>query len=511
MTDRIEELTDSLAGYVWQTVLKFPDNPALDLDDRQYTYRELYNTAASISQSILELDDQGPYVAIMADKSFTCFAGILGILLAGKAYLPLNPRFPAARNLYMLEKARARVVVAGENSDDELDLMLENHTEEIFIIFPEGVEMSQHSNIVPKIVGAVDPAYLLFTSGTTGKPKGVPVSNGNVTSYIEHMQQSFDFGTDDRFTQIFDLTFDLSVHDIFLAWSSGACLCVPKDNSSFAMARFIRDKQPTVWFSVPSVVLLMEKMRLLKPVAFPSIRLSFFCGEALYGHTAKEWKKAVPHSRLVNLYGPTEATIAISQYDLPGNPSEWKSELGIISLGKVFTGNSFILKGETSQADHGELCLSGRQVVNSYFENEEADRDAFFAESVSGEKYYKTGDIVRIDEEGDLYFLGRKDAEVKISGYRVNLKEIENVISGYESVEQAVVIYETADEQGIIIAFIQSDNKEKIVEKDLDGFCRQKLPWYMVPGKFIFVEEIPLNVNGKVDVASLKNKYIHGT
>ena len=509
--DLTEELTDTFARRVWQAVLKFPDNPALELDDRHYTYRELYDTASSISQSILELDDQCPYVAIMADKSFTCFAGILGILLAGKAYLPLNPRFPAARNLYMLEKARVRVVVAGESSDDELEHILDNRAEEIFIIFPEEVEMSQHSNIVPKIVSAEDPAYLLFTSGTTGKPKGVPVSNGNVTSYVDHMQHSYDFRTDDRFTQIFDLTFDLSVHDIFLAWSSGACLCVPKDSSSFAMARFIHEKQPTVWFSVPSVVVLMDRMRLLKPGTFPSVRHSFFCGEALQVKSAKSWKTAAPQSRMVNLYGPTEATIAISKYDLPGNPDEWKSELGIISLGKIFNGNSFILKGEVSQAHQGELCLSGRQVVNSYFENEEADQDAYFTEPVSREKYYKTGDIVRIDEEGDLYFLGRKDAEVKISGYRVNLKEIENVISGYESVEQAVVIYEAADELGIIMAFILSGNKEKNVEKDLDAFCRQKLPWYMVPGKFIFVEEIPLNVNGKVDVTSLKNKYIHGT
>jgi acyl-coenzyme A synthetase/AMP-(fatty) acid ligase len=355
------------------------------------------------------------------------------------------------------------------------------------------------------------PAYLFFTSGTTGKPKGVPVSSGNLSSYLDFMLRTYDFQPEDRFTQNFDLTFDLSVHDIFLAWSSGACLCVPHDNSSFVMAGFIREKKPTVWFSVPSVVMLMGRMRLLKPGAFPSIRLSFFCGEALHSRTADAWKSAALQSRIVNLYGPTEATIAISQYELPDNSKLWKSALGIISIGRVFKGNRFTLQGAGPVQCEGELCLSGNQVVDGYFENEEADKDSFCIDPVSRQKWYNTGDLVKEDKDGDLFFYGRKDAEVKISGYRVNLKEIENVLAGYEAVAQTVVIFEQDEEgQGTIVAFILGNKSQKIEEKALDSECRQQLPWYMVPGKYIFVDEIPLNTNGKVDVAALKMKWTNG-
>lgn len=513
MTEPEEELRLTLAGHVWESVRRFPGYPALEKGEREFTYKDLYRRASVIAQAIIDLEDPNPYVAVMADKSIACYCGILGILMAGKAYLPLNPRYPPSRNLYALEKARIRVILAGENSDEELDQILENYSSEIYIIFPDEMDESvADAGFVPKIADPEHPAYLLFTSGTTGTPKGVPVTNRNVTAYLDHMLEAFDFGTDDRFTQVFDLTFDLSVHDMFLAWSCGACLVVPEENSSFAMSKFIREKEPTVWFSVPSMAVLMNKMRLLKPDAFPSPRLSFFCGEALQVKTALAWKNAASGSRIVNLYGPTEATIAITKYILPEDSDQWKSELGIVSIGRIFPGHAGIIQWNSDVPVQGELCLSGSQVVNRYLDNEEADRNSFYIDPESMVKFYKTGDIVRADAESDLFFLGRKDSEVKISGYRVNLKEIEIVLERYETVKQAVVIYEQDDgPAGIIIAFLESSYEDKIkLEKDLDEFCRKYLPWYMVPGKYIFVDEIPLNSNGKTDKTALKLKYYDG-
>ena len=209
----------SPAEKVMQSAEKYADRVALELHDAAYTYRELTQASASVARAILDLNDPNPFVAVMADKSFSCYAGILGVLMAGKAYLPVNPRFPLARNLFMLEKSRVRIIIAGEYSDNELDTILDTYPAGMYVIFHEGTTSQVTSQVTCEVPEITNPAYLLFTSGTTGKPKGVPVSIGNLTSYLDFMLKAFDFQPDDRFTQNFDLTFDLSVHDIFLAWT----------------------------------------------------------------------------------------------------------------------------------------------------------------------------------------------------------------------------------------------------------------------------------------------------
>ena len=466
-------ITKTLAERFLQTAERYPDRPGLHPGLHPYTYAQLKQAAMEAAENISR-NHSGPFVPVMADKSFTCYTTILGALLAGKAYLPLNPKFPEARNRFMTEKAQK----------GSLDMA--------YLEDPGRM-----------------PAYLLFTSGSTGEPKGVAVSHANVCAYLDFMLEAYDFSPEDRFTQVFDLTFDLSVHDLFLCWSTGGCLCVPDDNSSFAMAKFIKEVKPTVWFSVPSTVMLMDRMRLLKPEAFPSVRLSFFCGEPLYGGMVEAWKQAASNSRIANLYGPTEATIAVSRYDIPSNAEMVKQEMGIVSIGKIFQGNDYLLH-ETSPDKRGELCLSGKQVVDGYFDNPAADQQSFFTDN-AGKRWYKTGDLVREDAGGDLFFLGRLDAEVKISGYRVNLKEVESVLTANPSVDQSVVLYERQnDGPGIMIAFILPENKDYSNEPEMDAWCRAKLPWYMIPGKFIFVDEIPLNRNGKTDKQALLNKYFHG-
>ena len=487
MTSGSSNILKDAVSLVLEAANKYPQRTAVELHRESHTYQELIETASGIAAYIRLQPDRCPFVGVVADKSFYCYASVLGVLMAGKAYLPLNPRFPEARNRYMVEKAGVNVV---------LDSALVKNIKPVSIFQAESRPT----------------AYLLFTSGTTGHPKGVPVSHSNLAAYLHFMLKNYDFNHEDRFSQIFDLTFDLSVHDMFLAWASGACLCVPAENSSFVMSKFIREKEPTVWFSVPSLVNLMGRMRLLKQDAFPSIRLSFFCGEALKTQTALDWKQAASRSRMVNLYGPTEATIAITRYDLPHEPAFWKSELGIVSIGRIFYGNSFKINKLSRNHDQGELLLTGNQVVDGYFENEMADRTSFFIDHYTDKKFYRTGDLVRMDKDDDLFYIGRKDSEVKISGYRVNLKEIENLLETYETVNQAVVIYEQSDEEAENLkAFIlRSGEDNPKDDQELFAFCRENLPWYMVPGKFIFVDDIPLNVNGKVDKTALLKIFHHG-
>ncbi len=471
-----------------ETAGRFPERPALEIGDGPaLTYRQLAGQAFRAKENLQATSSDSPFVAVVADKSAGCYAAILGIMLAGKAYLPLNPRFPEQRNRFMLEKSGAQLLFDGGKP------------------LPTGIR-----TILPdqrQDDRSAQYAYLLFTSGTTGEPKGVPVRHGNLSAYLDHMLEAYEFSPDDRFTQNFDLTFDLSVHDLFLCWSSGACLCVPEDSSSFGLAGFIQKKQPTVWFSVPSAAMLLQRMRLLKAGAFPSIRQSFFCGEPLLASTAAAWKIAAPAGRITNLYGPTEATIAISGYDLPQEETRWKQEAGILSLGTVFDMNRFTIL-ETAGEDTGELCLSGPQVVEGYYRNAEADRAAFFEAGDPATRWYKTGDRVSVDDTGDLFYRGRSDAEVKISGFRVNLGEIEFVLSSVAGVSQPVVLYHQDGGQETLVAFIAVVPGASVEGRALDSRCRERLPWYMVPGKYIFVEEIPLNPNGKTDRKALADKYL---
>lgn len=496
------------------SVANHPDRPALRFSDRDYSYQQLFAGAHGFARIIADSGDQSTYVAILAERSFTAYAGILGTLLAGKAYMPLNPRFPLQRNHYILMQSQAgTMVVGGECQAMARDLMKQPGLSDRLTIL-ELPFIAEETLEIPEIrQPAESPAYLLFTSGSTGNPKGVAVSNRNVTAYLEHLASMFRFSPEDRFTQLFDLTFDLSVHDMFVCWSAGACLCIPEDSSSLGISRYMKQMQPTIWFSVPSVAMMLDRMRLLKSGAFPSLRLSFFCGEALHVGTATAWIQAASASQVVNLYGPTETTIAICAYILPVLQEDIKSRQGVVCIGKPFPGHSYLMQGEADGA--GVLCLSGPQVVEWYFMDEELSRQYFIEAGIPSKRYYVTGDLVAADPEGDLFFLGRADYEVKISGYRVNLLEIDHVIQELKHVEQAVTLYlSVGDNRNVLVTFVMTYEKKDDILDDIffiTTHCRQKLAPYMVPEKIIFVDEMPLTPNGKTDrqalAALFKEKY----
>lgn len=505
-----------LINRVIRAARRFPDRPALLLPDSSFTYAELMARAGSVANRVSALHNRAPVVGILAERSIDAYVGILGALLAGKGYLPLNPRFPVQRNIFMIEKSGLTTLIMGRECVDYGKGLLEKVDGPLNIIVQDKESGSslegqvshpfyyvEKNETFPLDELDQDPeatAYLLFTSGSTGSPKGVAVSNFNVTAYLDNLRSMFGFSEEDRFSQTFDLTFDLSVHDLFLCWSSGACLCIPEDNSTFGLSRYLRQMQPTVWFSVPSVATLMDRMRLLKEDAFPWIRKSFFCGEALRVETALSWKKAASASDVVNLYGPTETTIAVSSYLLPDNPGRIKSRNGIVSIGKPFPGHDGVIEG--SGSTRGMLYIRGPQVVSGYFNDPELTRKSFSGER-SPTRVYATGDLAERDEEGDLYFLGRMDSEVKISGYRVDLQEIDHILSVREDVQQAVTLYlPGSGENHVLVTFIVGHEDRHLVQKVLDH-CRKLLPYYMVPEKLIFVEAVPLNPNGKTDRQAL--------
>jgi amino acid adenylation domain-containing protein len=502
---------------------EFPDRDALVVNNQTFTYEQLRSKAAQIAGAIVSSEPEPyPLAAVFAYRSLTAYSGVLGILMAGKGYVPLNPKFPVERTRSMLALSGCRVLIVGSEAIHQLPELLKGIGKNLTVILPDGpqtvqadfaltghrfvtlTESSERNTYVQPNVNPNATAYLLFTSGSTGQPKGVPISHANVRSYVDYTCDRYEVTPSDRLSQEFDQTFDLSVHDMFVSWERGACLfCVPA-KATMAPAKFIREHALTMWFSVPSVIGSLSKLRLLQPNNFPSLRWSLFCGEPLPASYAHEWQDAAPNSIVENLYGPTEATIAIANYRWEKEHSPEQCVNGIVPIGQTFHGQHACVIDEhhrmVPSKGIGELCLSGSQVTTGYWNNPEKTEEQFIHLPADPHTlWYRTGDLVKTDESGCLFYLGRIDHQVKIRGHRVELQEIEEVIRQVSGNPQVVsVAWPVRDGSADgVVAFICGP--EPLDSGGILAYCRERLPEYMVPKKLCSVSEIPLNANGKID------------
>lgn len=511
-------------------VAQHPNRPALEVSGEVYSYSDLEKFSNSIANCINENSKKEcKMTAVLGAKSFETYASVLGILKASKAYVPLNPRFPIARTIKMIENSGVDTIVVSRESIDYLKDTLLKIDIPLKIILPDVDDTSEliscfqgcrfflksdlkNSENLKINSTPEDIAYFLFTSGSTGVPKAVAVSNFNVTSYLDFISENYDLTENDRFSQTFDLTFDLSVHDMFVCWQSGGCLVIPEKDSSFFMSKYIRKNNISVWFSVPSLAVMMSKMRLLKTDAFPTLKYSFFCGEPFFLNTALDWQKAASKSKVINLYGPSETTIAISNCELTNENNPEKN--GVFSIGKVFLAQEYCIINNKIEVlksgEKGELCLRGSQVINGYFNDQESTDRSFIQIPGKGNKlWYKTCDLI-IEENGNLFFLGRLDNEVKVKGFRVNLQEIDYIVMKSSGSEFVASVSYSKGNDGVnkLYSFVCQAQNKSVSEPEIISSCKEKLPWYMIPEKVFIIEKMPLNKNGKIDKNELIKKYL---
>src|SRR6202142_1270980 len=497
-----------------------PTRPALEIGDDVLTYEQLWNYAGKITARLNQtLAPKEGGVAPLASPRLAAYGGILGIRGSGRGYCPLNPKFPLDRTRVMLKASGCRTLIVGQECAAALDSLLPLLDKDLTIIIPDpdwspSASPKQHRVItasdLKKVRDATEPnpapdatAYLLFTSGSTGIPKGVAVSQSNAVAYMEYAKKRFGFHGDDRCSQNFDLTFDLSVHDLFTCWDAGATLC-PYAEQTLTPATLIEEKALTCWFSVPSVAMFASKLGLLDPGAFPTLRWSLFCGEALSATLAAAWQAAANNSILENLYGPTEATIAITQYRWDPSTSPAECFRGLVPIGWPFDGQRVCAVDEDLApvpiGERGELCLGGSQVTHGYLNDPEKTAASFVRlKHTGGQIWYRTGDLVRQDERGCLFYLGRRDFQVKVNGYRVELQEIDLVLREAARTEMAVAIpwpLSDGSASGIVGVVSGSDPAH---DQQIIVACESRLPRYMVPKRIYHFPQIPLNVNGKID------------
>ena len=484
---------------------RFPDAPATFVGDKSYSYSELSGLSLAICELLKSHGvKKGDRVGILTENNIYVYASILGTLACGACYVPLNHDNPVERNREIITDSGMKILLYTEKEDKARQLSLSSATKCQPL---QNRVAPQPRKLDPVDQSQDDPCYLLFTSGTTGKPKGVPIYRRNLSAFLDMMLElgRYDFTRNDRFLQMFELTFDLSVFSVLVPLSVGASFypISGKGMAYLEVADALATNEITVALMVPSVINYLQPY--FDEINLPKMKYSLFCGEALYHETLSAWAQCVPSAKIENLYGPTEATIFCLRYEWQRGESPHPQGKGIVPIGRPMEGMDAFKLDNNSLDGEGELCLSGEQVTSGYWNNP-AKTAEVFETAKDGTRFYRTGDLCKADEAGNFLYIGRIDSQVKIDGRRIELEEIEFHARAFCGNKQVIAAVNTglAGFHSILL-FIESENGPK---KGLREHLKKYLPDYMIPKEIITVGHFPLNSNGKTDRKVLTKKYL---
>jgi amino acid adenylation domain-containing protein len=517
----------SLSDLIFERANEYGSMEAIRLRGRGISYQELNYHALLLAAALIECGANSEAVGIVGQRKASSYFGVVGALFAGCYYTPINPKYSVERLLAILRDANIRFLI-GDKTDLELLEPVLSHKDAPpikVILLPEGkapanknywrdedsLEHLMPLN-APIKTSSEQLAYILYTSGSTGIPKGVQVTHSNVMSFLRSMTQLYSLDSGFRASQTFDFSFDPSVSDMFFTWTQGGVLCVLPEEEMLLPHEYIQREGITFWNSVPSIASFMKKMGRLLPGSFPDLRFSMFCGEQFPQYLADAWKLAAPNSTIENLYGPTEATIYISRYLYSEKEKNKAFKNSIIPIGEAFPEHQFALVDNQNKKltnnEVGEIVFKGAQITKGYL-NDQDKTDAVFVNfewDLSGDKWYKSGDLGFYNADGNLECMGRIDSQIKINGRRIEIGEIEAVLARNPATQDAVVI-PLRDVNHIVtgcIAFILNEISK--VEQDM---LRQESAKFVepifFPKKIISIESFPMTASGKVDRKALEN------
>lgn len=475
----------------------FEDKIAFVIENKSFSYLKLKKRICAIYDYLEKQQVKaGDYVVVYVEDSIDTYASILAIFMTGAIFVPINNSHPIERNRLIIKQLQNPLFLCTKKNIERA----KNTTELRDILYEIDLRYSMS-----------DIAYILFTSGSTGTPKGVKISYKNISRFIiDFSSELKNLTSDDKFLQIYDLTFDASLKCFLLPLFTGCSIyTVPHTGVKFLEAlKLIIQHTLTVVKFPPS--LLAYAQTYLKKTVLPDVKYSFLGGEAIHKKLVEFWQKVVCNAEICIVYGPTEATVNTHIYKISGE--ELSTYKDVLSIGKTFGSNrAIIIDGNDKQLNNnkiGELCLSGDQICSGYLNNEHKNNTQFFYKKIGHKKvkFYKSGDLVFLDDENNYMFVGRKDKQVQIQGFRVELQEIENAVKNFGNMQNCAVCanknkYETTE----LFLFVQNLLTDT---SELLSFLATKLPPYMLPDNIINVDIFPETTTGKIDKIKLLEQYI---
>lgn len=479
----------------------FAEENAFCINNTCYTYKDFGKRINGIMAEINPCVSAN--IGIVVYNDIETYAAIMAVVFSGKTFIPLAPENPVERISKIMDQAGIGTILTSHS--DHVEHLIPD-TKFIRKILTKDVLSEKFIPDIPEVTEEQN-AYILFTSGSTGIPKGVPIRYKNLSAFVDaFFSLGYDLNETDRFLQMFELTFDLSIMSYLIPLCVGASVfTVPSGEIKYTAAySILEEHQITVALMVPSILMFLKKY--FDEIRLKNMRYSLFCGEALYSDLARQWAECVPNALIQNVYGPTEATIFCLTYDWKKKDKN-KDYNGIVCIGKPMKNMQAIVvdehHAEVAAGLFGELCLAGDQVISGYLEDSPKNKEAFFRHIKDHKEFvfYRTGDICSRDDDGDFFYIGRLDHQVKIQGFRVELSEVEFYAREFTG-QANTAAFTSQNAAGSVFIHLFVEGFGNIHE--LDDYLKTKLPPYMIPAKIQSIQKFPLNANGKTDRKALE-------
>ncbi|MEO0374918.1 MAG: amino acid adenylation domain-containing protein, partial [Cyanobacteria bacterium P01_A01_bin.17] len=496
-----------------------PQHLAVITPTLQLTYGELCQRAQQVGQRLRRLGVQAnELVAISMEKGWEQIVAVYGILMAGAAYVPIDPTLPMERRDHLLDQGNIKWVLSQNHLQSGMAWPIQV---QIIAVDSEELQQEYDAPLTP-LQKPTDLAYVIYTSGSTGTPKGVMIDHQGAMNTIEDINHRFEITPQDRILALSSLSFDLSVYDIFGTIGAGGTLVMPaaRDAKDAAVwVRLIQKHQVTIWNTVPA---LMQMLITREPEALESLRLILMSGDWIPLALPEKIRAVCPESQIISLGGATEASIWSILYPINEIDPSWRS----IPYGRAMRNQQFYVLNEHLNPCPvwvpGHLYIGGSGLAQGYWGEPEKTAASFIAHPISGECLYRTGDLGCYRLDGEIEFLGREDQQVKLRGYRIELGEIETALEQHPDVSAAVALVIGSSPQKLVACIVKESpsSQESEGQKEtgdpnsgertsvLTQFLAQKLPDYMVPEGFLWLDAFPLNANGKVDRRQLQTLWV---